>query len=54
MTLAVPNPATPNLPALVLTIAAVIAVFRSKVGVLKVLAACSVAGVVYFLARGGV
>jgi chromate transporter len=33
-------------------LAAVLAVFRFKVGMLPVLAACSAAGVVYFLAAG--
>ena len=53
MALAVPNPATINLPALVLTLAAILAVFRFKVGMLQVLAACSAVGVLYYLAMGG-
>ena len=48
-----PIPATINLPALVLTLAAILAVFRFKVGMLPVLAACSAAGVLYHLAMGG-
>ena len=48
-----PIPASINLPALVLTLAAILAVFRFKVGMLKVLAACSAAGVLYHLAMGG-
>jgi chromate transporter len=39
---------------LVLTLGAMIAVFRFKVGMLKVLAACSIAGLVYGLTMGGV
>ncbi len=37
--------ATVNVPALVLTLAAIIAVFRFKIGVLAVLAACALAGI---------
>ncbi len=53
MALGVPNPATIDLPALALTLAAILAVFRFKVGMIKVLAACSAGGVLYFLASGG-
>ena len=53
MALDVPVPATINLAALVLTLAAILAVFRFKVGMLQVLAACSAVGVVYHLAMGG-
>jgi len=52
MSLDVPMLATIDPAALVLMLAAVLAVFRFKVGMLPVLAACSAAGVVYFLAAG--
>nr|WP_279432732.1 hypothetical protein [Paracoccus alkanivorans] len=38
-----------NVASLVLTLGALIAVFRFKVGMLKVLAACSLAGLAYGL-----
>jgi chromate transporter len=41
-----------NVASLILTVAAVLAVFRFKVGMIPVLAACSAAGIVYHLARG--
>ncbi len=41
-----------NIPSLVLTIGAVVAVFRYKIGMLSVLAACSLAGIVYGLLAG--
>jgi chromate transporter len=43
-----------NLPALLLTIGAVIAVFRFKIGMIPVLLACSAIGVVYYLITGQV
>jgi chromate transporter len=52
MSLDLPMLATIDPAALVLMLAAVLAVFRFKVGMLPVLAACSAAGVVYFLAAG--
>ena len=48
--LEVPIFATIDPAALVLMLAASLAVFRFKVGMLPVLAACSAAGVIYFLA----
>jgi chromate transporter len=54
MSLDVPVLATIDLAALVLMLAAVLAVFRFKVGMLAVLAASSAAGVVYFLAVGAI
>ena len=54
MSLDVPVLATVDPPALVLTLAAIVAVFRLKIGMLPVLAACSAAGVLYFLAVGAV
>lgn len=47
MTIDVPVLSSVNIPALVLTAGAVIAVFRFKVGMLTVLAACSVLGILY-------
>jgi chromate transporter len=54
VTLHVPTPASANVPSLVLTLGAVLAVFRYKVGMMPVLAACSGVGIVYYLATGGV
>jgi chromate transporter len=53
LALDVPILASVDLPALVLTLAALLAVFRFKVGMIPVLAACSAAGVLYHLATGG-
>jgi chromate transporter len=53
LTLDMPVLTSVNLPALVLTLAALLAVFRFKAGMLPVLAACSAAGVLYRLAAGG-
>ena len=39
-------------PALVLTLAAIVAMFRFKAGMIPTLAACSTAGAIYFLATG--
>ena len=52
MTLPVPTLATVNLASLLLTVAAVLAVFRFKVGMIPVLAACSAAGVALYLLAG--
>src|SRR4051812_25023276 len=52
VSLPVPNPATVNLASLALTTAAVVAVFRFKVGMIPVLAACSAAGVLLYLLAG--
>jgi chromate transporter len=52
VTLPVPNLATMNVASLVLTVAAVLAVFRFKVGMIPVLAACSAAGVLLYLLTG--
>jgi len=41
-------------PALVLTLAAILAMFRFKVGMIPTLAACSAAGALYYLAVGAV
>jgi len=52
MTLDMPALESIKLPSLVLTLGAMLAVFRFKVGMLKVLAACSVLGLIYGLATG--
>jgi chromate transporter len=52
ISLDVPVLSTVDPPALVLTLAAIVAVFHLKIGMIPVLAACSAAGVVYFLAVG--
>jgi chromate transporter len=53
LALDVPVPGSVDLPALALTVAALLAVFRFKVGMIPVLAACSLAGVLYHVAAGG-
>ena len=52
LTLDVPVLASVNLASLVLTLAALLAVFRFKVGMIPVLAACSAAGVLLYLVAG--
>ena len=52
MELDVPVLSTVNVAAALLTMAAMIAVFRFKVGMIQVIAACSVAGLLYGLATG--
>jgi chromate transporter len=52
MSLEIPVLATIDPAALVLTLAAVVAVFHFGIGMIPVLAACSAAGVLYFLAVG--
>ena len=54
MSLDIPVLATIDPAALVLTLAAIVAVFRLKIGMIPVLAACSAAGVLYFLAVGAI
>ena len=51
-TLDVPVLASVKVPSLILTLGAMLAVFRYKVGMLKVLAACSIIGLIYGLATG--
>jgi chromate transporter len=41
-----------DVPSLVLSLAAAVAIFRFKFGMLTVLLACSLAGVIYSLALG--
>jgi chromate transporter len=48
----VPVPSSINVPSLVLTLGALIAVFRFKIGMIKVLLACSALGILYFLVTG--
>jgi chromate transporter len=45
---------TVNPVALLLTVAALLAVFRFKIGVIPVLAACSAAGILWYVATGTV
>ena len=52
-TVDVPVLASANVPSIVLAAAAAVAVFRLKFGMVPVLLASSLAGVVYFLALGG-
>jgi chromate transporter len=54
MSLDVPVLSTVDPAALVLTLAAIVAVFHLKIGTIPVLAACSAAGVLYFLAVGAI
>jgi chromate transporter len=44
--------ASVNWPALVLALAAIVAMFRFKVGMLATFAGCSIAGVIYYLFFG--
>ncbi len=52
MTVDIPVLSSVNIPSLFLTVAAVVAVFRFKIGLLPVLAASALAGLVYGLAFG--
>jgi chromate transporter len=54
MSLDIPVFATIDPAALVLTLAAILALFHLKIGMIPVLAACSAAGVLYFLAVGAI
>jgi chromate transporter len=54
MTLGVPVLGSVNVPSLVLTIGALLAVFRFKIGMLPVLAACSILGLLYGVATGSI
>ncbi|ESX49081.1 chromate transporter [Mesorhizobium sp. LSHC426A00] len=54
MRLDVPVLGSLNIPSLVLTVGAMLAVFRFKVGVIPVLAACSILGVLFGVAAGSV
>jgi chromate transporter len=48
----VPVPSSINVPSLILTIAAMLAVFQFKIGMIPVIAACCAIGVVYYLVSG--
>jgi chromate transporter len=48
--IALPVPASVNGPAVVLSLAAMVAMFRFKVGMIPTLAACSLAGMAYYFA----
>jgi len=52
MTLQAPALSTVNLPALVLSLGAIIAIFRFKIGMITTFAACSALGILYYLALG--
>ncbi|MES0172526.1 chromate efflux transporter [Mesorhizobium sp. M0006] len=54
MRLDVPALGSINIPSLLLTLGAMLAVFRFKVGVIPVLAACSILGVLYGVAAGSI
>jgi chromate transporter len=54
MKLGVPVFSSLNIPSLVLTIGAMLAVFRFKIGVIQVLGACSILGLLYGLATGSI
>src|SRR5712675_253626 len=54
MRLDVPALASVNVPSLILTVGALLAVFRFKIGMIPVLATCSVLGLLYYLATGTV
>jgi chromate transporter len=54
ISLDIPVFATVDPAALVLTLAAIVAVFYFRIGMIPVLAACSAAGVLYFLAVGAI
>jgi chromate transporter len=52
MTIEVPVLASANIPSLVLTLGAMLAVFRFKINMIAVLGACSMLGLAYYLATG--
>jgi chromate transporter len=54
MKIEVPVVSTVNVPSLILTAAAMIAVFRFKVGMIPVLASCAALGIIYYLVTGRV
>jgi chromate transporter len=54
MKIEMPVLATVNIPSLILTLGAVLAVFRFKIGMIPALAACAALGIVYFLITGRV
>jgi len=52
MSLQIPDPHTINLPALVLSLGAIIAMFYFKANMIATLAACCVLGLLFYLATG--
>lgn len=54
MTVEVPVPASANVPSLLLTIGALLAVFRFKANMIAVLGACAAIGIAYYAATGRV
>ena len=54
MSIDVPAPASLNLPSLVLTLGALVAIFRFGIGIIPVLAACAALGVAYHLVGGAI
>ncbi|ESW75450.1 hypothetical protein X772_32505 [Mesorhizobium sp. LSJC280B00] len=54
MTFDVPVPSSVNIASLVLTLGALLAVFRFKIGMLPVLAGCSILGLLYGMATGAI
>ena len=54
MSIDIPVLTTINPAALILTLAAIVAVFHLKIGMIPVLAGCSAAGVLFFLAVGAI
>ena len=53
LSLALPVPASIRWPTLILALAAIIAIFRFKTGMIATFAACSAAGIAYYLVMGG-
>jgi chromate transporter len=54
MSIDVPVPASVNVPSLILTLAALVALFHLKIGMIPVLAACAALGVAYHLGGGAI
>jgi len=54
LSLAVPVPTSIQWPTLILALAAIVAMFRFKVGMIPIFAACSLAGVAFYLITGAV
>src|SRR4029077_11886338 len=52
LTLDIPVLATINIPSLILTVGAMLAIFRFKIGMIPTLAGAAVLGVLYHLSRG--
>ncbi len=54
LTLEIPVLTSVNIPSLVLTVGAMLAVFRFKIGMITVLGACSALGILYYIVTGQV